>query len=56
MENVLLRNRISQAIRDTLDARGTELTWSDTNAAAEAVIDEISDELELAWMYEELTK
>lgn len=29
---------ISAAIREALDARGIELTWSDTAAAAENVI------------------
>lgn len=32
---------ISAAIRDALDSRGIELTWSDTDAAAENVLVEI---------------
>lgn len=49
------RERIAAAIRDALDERGIELTWSDIYPAAEAVEDAMSDVIEDAWRYSELS-
>lgn len=49
-----MKSRISAAIREALDAKGIEITWADTDAAAEAVMLEIRDELEKAWQYDDL--
>lgn len=51
-----MKNRISAAIREALDTEGVELSWHETDAAADAVMAEISDELEKAWQYDELCK
>lgn len=51
-----MKNKISAAIREALDAEGVELTWHETDAAAEAAMALISDELEKAWQYDELCK
>lgn len=40
-----LINRLSSVIRETLDSRGIEIAWSDTDDVAMAVIDELSTEL-----------
>lgn len=49
-----IESRISAAIRYALDDLGIELTWSDTDAAAAAVANELSEELEKSWQYDEL--
>lgn len=50
------KDAISQIIRDTLDSRGIELTYFDTNACADAVLEYLEEDLELAWRYRELDK
>ena len=49
-----VRDRLANAIRKALDETGNELTWSDVYAAAAAVEEELADELERAWIYEDL--
>lgn len=38
--NQLLKNRVSSAIRGSLEDHGIELTWHDTDHAADAVMEE----------------
>lgn len=46
--------RISQAIRDALDEQGVELTWHNTDTAAEAVIEALASVFESAERYDDM--
>jgi len=47
---------ISETIRDVLDERGIEITWSDTDAVAEVLVEVLEDVFDDAWRYGEVSK